>query len=253
MEKFITYNGKLINAGGTSLLKINEPFSEFALDFGGTDERLVGSSTLSTFDGLQELSISFWVKGNNLNGFLFANKSSQGATTAYQQFASTINNTSSSIINFSVNLLSIGFTRGDTSSLLPNKWNHILWCYSSLGGKVYINGVDVTTISPSGGATLYAATSTFVIAGISPIAGGTVSIIDEFAIWGSDQRNNLSQIYNNGTPSNLNDLSTIPDHWWRMGENGVWDGTNWTIPDENGGYNLTTQNMEETDRINVVP
>ena len=42
--------------------------------------------------------------------------------------------------------------------------------------------------------------------------------IDELAIWGSDQSVNVADIYNSGTPFNLDTLTNKPNHWWRMGD-----------------------------------
>jgi alkaline phosphatase len=41
-------------------------------------------------------------------------------------------------------------------------------------------------------------------------------LIDEVAIWDSDQSSNLSTIYNSRVPADLSALS--PLSWWRMGE-----------------------------------
>jgi hypothetical protein len=41
-------------------------------------------------------------------------------------------------------------------------------------------------------------------------------VIDEVAIWNSDQTSNVSSIYNSGSPDDLSSLS--PLHWWRMGD-----------------------------------
>ena len=42
--------------------------------------------------------------------------------------------------------------------------------------------------------------------------------VDEVAVWGSDQGSNISDIYNSGTPHDLSEITTPPDHWWRMGD-----------------------------------
>jgi hypothetical protein len=41
-------------------------------------------------------------------------------------------------------------------------------------------------------------------------------LLDEVAVWDSDESSNVSTIYNSGTPDNLSSLT--PLHWWRMGD-----------------------------------
>ena len=60
--------------------------------------------------------------------------------------------------------------------------------------------------------------------------------IDEVAVFNySVSSSDVTTIYNNGTPGNLNDLSTNPFGWWRMGDNNNAAGT--TITDEGTGGN----------------
>lgn len=43
-------------------------------------------------------------------------------------------------------------------------------------------------------------------------------LVDELAIWDSDQSSNVAAIYNSGVPFDLSTLGTQPKHWWRMGD-----------------------------------
>ena len=75
--------------------------------------------------------------------------------------------------------------------------------------------------------------------------------IDELAVWDSDQSLNISSIYGSGAAVNFSSLSSVPLHWWRMG-----DGD--TFPflfDTGSAANCTFQmlNMTSADIINDVP
>ena len=75
--------------------------------------------------------------------------------------------------------------------------------------------------------------------------------VDELCIWDSDQTNNISDIYNSGTPFDLSTLTTAPKHWWRMG-----DGDTYPYLEDSGTegncvleiYNMTAANI-----VNDVP
>lgn len=77
------------------------------------------------------------------------------------------------------------------------------------------------------------------------------SRIDELAIWSSDECANIATIYNNGSPRDLSLISSVPVHWWRMG-----DGD--TFPflfDSGSAANCTFQmlNMTSANIVNDVP
>jgi len=56
----------------------------------------------------------------------------------------------------------------------------------------------------------------------------------------------VSEIYNEGVPSNLNNHSAYSNlvSWWQLGSNSSFN-TNWTVLDEKGSNNGTSYNMGE--------
>ena len=75
--------------------------------------------------------------------------------------------------------------------------------------------------------------------------------IDELAVWDSDQSANVSNIYNNGSPSDLSLLTTDPKHWWRMG-----DGDTYPYLFDNGSEAnciFIMNSMTSADIVNDVP
>ena len=56
--------------------------------------------------------------------------------------------------------------------------------------------------------------------------------VDELSIFNYKLTSgNITSIYNSGVPNNLNDLTTPPIAWYRMGENGVYKSTQWLLPE----------------------
>lgn len=78
-------------------------------------------------------------------------------------------------------------------------------------------------------------------------SGNTIQnggLVEELAIWSSDQGANMAAIYNGGNPFDLDTLSASPDHWWRMGDGDTYS----VIQDTAGGnhfvmYNMTAGNI----------
>jgi len=74
-------------------------------------------------------------------------------------------------------------------------------------------------------------------------------LVDEVALWASDETTNVSSIYNSGIPFNLTTLLSSPDNWWRMGD----DDTYPTLLDSVGSIDFTMVNMTSADIVNDVP
>jgi len=75
--------------------------------------------------------------------------------------------------------------------------------------------------------------------------------ISNAAIWNTDlSQSEVTEIYNQGVPSNLNTFSgTAPTAWWQLGSNSSFN-TNWTCLDEIGTNNGESVNMTNDDIVN---
>ncbi len=75
--------------------------------------------------------------------------------------------------------------------------------------------------------------------------------IDELAVYNDDVSSLISSIYNNGTAIDLMNLSTQPEHWWRMG-----DGDSFPYLFDVGNQAnciFIMNNMTSSDIVNDVP
>ena len=137
-------------------------------------------------------------------------------------------------------------------------WNHVLICFDLSQGNVankirpFVNGVDVYNGSNGLGTSFVTSTGPIHLGEeangyTNPFLGK----MDEVALWNSDQRANVSDIYNGGLPFDLSTLGTPPDHWYRMGDNDVFN-TNWTLSDNVGSYDLTSVSMPVGARVTDV-
>jgi hypothetical protein len=144
-------------------------------------------------------------------------------------------------------------TSADFSDLSSGVWYHIMGFYNrdlndGTDCEIWLNGskihdIDVTATLP---ATI---TENMYIAdqGIwNPLNGN----LDEVAVWNTDERAHASAIWNLGVPSNLNDLPTPPNQWYRNG-----DGDTYPTITDNGseGLNGTMVFMEASDIVDDAP
>jgi len=117
--------------------------------------------------------------------------------------------------------------------------------------KMFLDGVE-TTYSNSN--------SNFGYSGAIPadnlrigkfVSGNTIrdnGVVDEVAIWNTDQSSNISNIYNGGNTQDLSGLGQPPSHYWRMGDGDTFPN----IQDQIGTAHFVMNNMVSTDIINEV-
>jgi len=264
MPTNINFNKKLGITGGTqiTLPSSSTPFSNSnSFSFDGVDEYFDGVGTYSELDGQNNFTFSFWIKPTNLNNstvvFSIGNNSSDYRA---QQFYCYIK--SNGQMFFHLKNMSI-YCRSNGGVISANVWQHVLICRKSSAAvgskaKIFVNSVDVTNTETTRYYTNTTPATTGLMIGehtnsyLAPFLGK----IDEFAIWsGTDQRANVSEIYNGGVPNDLNTLPTAPQPttWHRMGENATWNGSIWAMTDVNGSYISNSVSMVEANRTTDVP
>lgn len=245
-----------------SILNVLSPsfVNEYSMSFDGVDEYFNGASTFSDLDGLNKATFSMWVKWDNFSTYKILFNIARDTTQS--NMVATLTATNTAGLRFHI-FSSARYLYSNTGILTPNTWHHIMVCVDLTDvlvanrGRIFVDGVDQTasgfsqlneTIFPTSNSPLW----------IGEDKNGWynphLKQIDEFAMWvGSDQRANVSDIYNGGVPFDLSTLATAPDHWWRMGDNDTWSGSQWTLSDNIGSYDLNSINMEEADRVTDVP
>ena len=241
-----------------SNLQYTSGYSPYALDFGGI------SSNLKTYTipaATNTVTLSAWVKRTGASGDfagVFGVRNSGGAP-GYGIcwdlcFLSTTNK-----IEFRVSETDGSAYIQSTSNvaLTDNTWTHVVGVADGTNVKLYINGVLQTDVESYDG-TLRAPTSNIFFADQGP-AGNLNAFngqLSNCARWniGLTQAQ-VTEIYNQGVPSNLNNFSgTTPIGWWQLGSNSSFEGNDWTCLDEIGNdyadSNSTT--MSNDDIVNGV-
>jgi len=117
----------------------------------------------------------------------------------------------------------------DGTASFPNgSWYHVMVVRDSSDLiTLYVNGASDASFTHSG---------TLTTTGLTSSTYKYIGLSDEYAIWDSDQSANIAEIYNGGTPGNLDPLA--PLGWWRMGDDDSGSGT--TITDQGSGANDAT-------------
>ena len=223
---------------GTSWYKFTDDqlFSNtYSLSFDGTDDYVSFANTLG-IPSSTAVSMSCWINCSNTN--------------TNQQLFGTNNKVFSVEIWGSTNVFYVEMGESKWASLsnmrsyiTQGSWHHIAVVYDGSGStnadkiKLYIDG-QLMTLSFTG--TIDSAMPSF---SNFYLGNGYYNVyynglLDECALWNNTvlSTDNISSIYNSGTPADISSLS--PVGWWRMGDND--SGTGTTITDQGSGGNNGT-------------
>ena len=228
-------------------------FSPYALDFDGTSNYIdCGQNTnLDTGD----LSASIWI-----------NKNSAGSGTQYI----FNNNSGSAVAGFAFNMLAsnvIGIGRRTRTygafsgylnvSFTDDVWHNLSFSYNDTTKalEVWFNGNSVHTSTATSSSSV--ASQNIIIGDRANLTGFNFNgSLSNASIWNTAlTAPQITEIYNSGVPSNLNNHSAYSNlvSWWQLGSNSSFNNTVWTVLDEKGTNNgVSSTNMSEVDIVNGV-
>jgi len=228
--------------------------SSKSMSYDGVDDYILAPIPLEAFNVATIRSFSFWVKINTLN----VNTPFFGDTGSTAALFRRANNCGvhSGRIRWALEGLSttsgcfIATEKVDGTGTAPNigdgNWHHVA-VYNAVDNssnranivdcKIWLDGNELTNDTENAGTASvrgFTGGELALGAGLSNGSSGQIYLdgnIDEFAYFTNYQLTDLdvSTIYNSGVPNNLDDLSTPPTAWYRMGENGSWKSPQWLL------------------------
>ena len=223
--------------------------NEFSLSFDGTDDFMSVASD-SSLDTTGDCSASFWVYLNSTSGYR-ATVCKRDAGTHNWQCGITG-------AKISLALTGAGITLNGPTTITTGAWHHIAFSVDigvTNGAILYLNGsVEIT-----GTASSFNNNSAGFRIGDNTRTRWFDGEIDEVAWFHTAlDATDISTLRGGASVGTLGvpaDISSLdPVAWWRMGDGGTWDGTNWSIPDASENSNTgTTSNMVEASRVTDVP
>jgi len=234
------------------------PYSKYAMNFIGTDNDYIdcGNSALTAISGgsttlTTTMTISTWFKlgsssaSKGLVGFGDLNNNYGGLAIRHESGVF-------SFLRSNQHMVSGGYSFSDTTN-----WHNMVFVYdpnSASNCKVYIDSVNVNLSFVNVGDVSLENKKLTIGAyyGLSDTFTGELS---NFSTWNAALTSaQVSEIYNEGLPSNLNSHSAYSNlvSWWQLGENSSFDGNDWIVADEKGSNNGDGQNMTEANLTNGV-
>jgi hypothetical protein len=185
---------------------------QYSVSLDGSNDYISLASQIS-FSGA--CTLSTWIKPSCDSDEIFLG---QVATTSFYFY---INN---EVMTFVPKIGASGISASGFTVSNGSWYNAVIVRDASNNITIYINGVSRATGSYSGA---------LATPGLQVNSYNFTGLVDEYAMWNSDQSSNISSIYNSGVPNDISSLS--PLHWWRMGDDDSGSGT--TITDQGSGGN----------------
>ncbi len=140
---------------------------------------------------------------------------------------------------------------GGTTNIADDTWHHVAVVYvPSTSIRIYVDGLLEGNNTTSIPASINNANYDFKIGEFAGSLFEFKGLMDEVAVFNSDQSANIATLYNSGTPTTL--PSGAVAHW-RMGEEATFSGGVWTVPDSVGSNNGTSNAMTIEDRVGDAP
>ena len=228
-------------------LSFTSGYSPYALEFDGTNDYIDTNTNLNSLGVVNTFSISLWVKiatNGNYDHIIGAPTSYSAWNTGFGLYTNTTG------VRFWVDQWGpSGNTFVNSASLSLNVWYHIAATFDTTNGlKLYVNAGTPTTATGNG--ILDGLTNDIYIASTGTNTNYAFNgSISNASIWNTELTSaQVSELYNEGVPSNLNNHSAYSNlvSWWQLGSNSSFN-TNWTVLDEvtASGNNGTSANMGE--------
>jgi hypothetical protein len=233
-------------------LSFTSGYSPYALDFDGiNDSILVGNSPIVT--GV--FTISMWIKRTSLT-------SPESAASQYliQKDDISTNRVYNCFLFTSTGKL--GFFVSSTGSydsthridtltaINDTNWHNVVFVNNGNGvvNQVYVDGAEASySTQGTGVSTLHSSTINARLCGSDFYAPANFyGSMSNVSMWNAALASSqVSEIYNEGVPSNLNNHSAYSNlvSWWQLGSNTSWVNPYWIALDEKGTNNGQSQNV----------
>jgi len=214
-KNYIIYDGANWRAFVNDGVSIPGVSNSFSGSFDGSGD-WIDCNPITAYQGATLLSMGFWYK-SNLAGVGPTLGSRSNASDQWG-FLATGGTNYIIIETGNSNELSTFTAPNDTD------FHHYLLTYSAGSIVLYIDGTSESSLSGTADSVLHSQSADFEIGRFSSsfYANG---LFDEVALWDvALDSSNVSQIYNNGVPIDLNsdaanyNQSSNLTHWWRIGD-----------------------------------
>ncbi len=238
-----------------STLQKTNGYSPYALDFGGITAHLK-TNTIPV--ATNTVTLSAWVKRTGAAGQyagVFGVRNSGGSPAFGLCWQISFGNGDNKIRFRTSADSSSAWQEVVQNDVMPdNTWHHVTGVADGTNLKIYINGTLQTDTKTQTNGTLQTPFSNIFFGMQSTTSSPFNGQLSNCARWnvGLTQAQ-VTEIYNQGRPSNLNTFSgNAPIGWWQLGSNSSFESNNWTCLDEIGTDNADSTSSASMSNDDIV-
>ncbi len=223
-------------------LSFTSGYSPYALDFDSASSDYIDCGSFSALNSGTAVTVSAWFKSSTYsnNGRIINNKHIE-----IYQGQSAYPNTQGRFRyilkgNYGNSFATLGGPNTAVGNLVDGNWHHLCVTFnnSTTTAIVYEDGSPVITNTSVSG-TLNSASSNLYIGSSSTSSNFIDGSISNISIWNTGLTSSqVTELYNEGVPSNLNNHSAYSNliSWWQLGSNSSFNSSlnQWTCIDEKG-------------------
>lgn len=233
------------------------PYSKYALAFDGTND-YIDCGSFTALNSGTAMTVSLWFKGST---YITNARLIRCAQFEIYQGQAAYSNTQGRLTyqprtSYGNPIVTLGGSSGSgVGNMVDGNWHHICLTFdnSTTSTIAYEDGISVISNTTTGGTLNPTATNLWISSGGATLYNsGSISNV---SVWNTALTSSqVSEIYNEGLPSDLNSHSAYSNlvSWWQLGENSSFDGNDWIVADEKGTNNGTSTGMPVGALVNGV-
>jgi len=238
-----TLNGESTGMSQSNLVQSDlqtvAPYSKYAMNFDGSVDYLIADNLNNTFASATNMTVSAWVNPSHTSTsnyyYSIVNQWNYSANIGWGLWLHSSGSTNSAL---HWNQEAAGGSVEDTvKRIATNTWSHVAVVKEGTSLKMYYNGslVHTGTVGLTTGSSVNKLTIGAQNLGTAAFFDGSISNV---SIWNAALTfAQVTEIYNEGLPSDLHNFSgAAPVAWWQLGENSSFTG-DWICADEIGSSN----------------
>ena len=236
----------------------NLPYENYSLDLDGTEE--INCGDITTLNGASKLTFNLWIKySSNLTFQIILGESITSTATDVFQFY----NWASGVLYCWIKTGGTGtvsFVSNFSSLVNIDEWHMLTLVYDGTQASnndrlsIHLDG-DSTNIIDNYGTipTTYPNISDDFYIG-KGFNGGFNGKMSNVSIFNKILTlTEIQKLYANGLPQDLTSFTPQPSHWWTLGKESFWNGSNWIVRDMIGSNDGTSSNMAVSDLVGDAP
>ena len=209
-------------------------FENYSLSFDGTNSS-INCGIPTYLNGKSTVSVSLWVKFTNSSTASYTDLLSVGDVSYGDLYLRMNPSGSGRRIEFGIKNSFARATSAHFSDIASNTWIHLMGCIDinrndGTDTAIFLNGTQIFATNTN--AVISDPVTENLFLGKEGPWAALEGNLDQVAIWNTDQRANVSALFNSGNPINPMAITPAPTAYYPLGGSSTGSATTLTVPND---------------------